>query len=120
MSGKRADLRWYGDKVIARMRKAGRYGINKTMGECAAVAKHSHPFQNQTGTAERSIRVSVPAQTGADGTTVGLWGSVAVGYFWFLEKGTDLMKKSYATLVPTAEKVYPRLPANIREGWARG
>lgn len=116
MSG---ELKWYGDKVVKRVQKAARFGINKTMTEAVVLSKATHPFENRTGTAERSIRIVLPAQTGSDNQTIGFWGSVAVGYFWFLEMGTEAMKKSYATLVPTARKVYPRLAANIREGWAR-
>ena len=112
-----ADVKWNGDNVRRRLEKAARLGINKTMSQCIAIAKASHPFQNRTGTAERSIRVVVKAITSADGKTLGIWGSMGVGYFRFLEFGTRFMKSNFATLRPTAEKVYPLLQSNIRDGW---
>jgi hypothetical protein len=141
-------MNWRGDAVITRLRKACRFGVNKTMGQCALVAKNEHPWHNRTGTAERSIRIAAPAVTSGDGHTVGIWGSVAVGYFAGLEQGnpahtiTVRRKKALAfevggksvfarsvvhpgnkpmpVLVPTANKIYPKLAANIGEGWGRG
>lgn len=113
------DFDWHGDEVLERIRRASRLGINKTMTECVIIAKHSHPFVNRTGTAERSIRIVMAAKTLA-GHTMGIWGSMQVAYFWYLEFGTKIMKKSYATLRPTAAKVYPRLAENIRAGWRMG
>ena len=144
-------LDWKGDEVIKRMQSAARYGVNKTMAECVAIAKGTHPFTNRTAMAERSIRIVMPAKTEkVSGTTIGIWGSINVAYFWALEFGTRLTKTrvsirqrtrimktgivkrpenagmppwsggSWApTLRPAAQKIYPRLAQNIREGWAR-
>lgn len=126
-------LNWHGDRVIRRMRQATRLGINRTMAAGVAAAKQNHEWQNRTGTAERSIRVALPAQTGPDGKTIGVWGSVAVKYFWALEfgrivrgirttlKGRFVKKttapKAYPTLRPAAKKVYVMLPAYIKAAW---
>jgi hypothetical protein len=140
-------MNWRGDAVILRLRRACRFGVNKTMSQCVLVAKNEHPWRNRTGTAERSIRIAAPAMTSGDGHTVGIWGSVAVGYFAGLEQGnrphwiTARRKKALAfeasgkkvfarsvvhpgnkampVLVPTAQKIYPKLTANIGEGWGR-
>lgn len=84
-------LDWHGDKVKARVLKASQMGVNRTMALCVAEAKGTHPFTNRTGTAERSIRIARPATVSGD-TVFGLWGSMQVAYFKFLEFGTKLTR----------------------------
>jgi hypothetical protein len=140
-------MSWRGPEVIARVRKAERLGINKTMTQAVLTAKSEHPWRNRTGTAERSIRVAAPAKT-IGSVTVGLWGSLQVGYFLGLERGNpphairarrkkalafesggkDIVVRSVIhpgnkpmpVLIPTARKVHPRLAQNIKEAWRRG
>lgn len=133
---------WHGDDIRARVEEAARMGINRTMALCVAEAKENHPFTNRTGTAERSIRIAAAAKT-TDNVTVGIWGSVSVIYFKYLELGTAITrsrtsifnrlrgnpdKKKNAgadswkggswgpTLVPAAKKIYPSLLSHIK--WA--
>lgn len=139
-------LDWKGDDVEAKVQRAARIGINRTMALCVAEAKENHPFTNRTGTAERSVRIASAAKT-SDNITVGIWGSVSVIYFKYLEIGTALTRGrtsilqriagaststkkpkkngaalpwnggSYApTLIPAAKKIYPMLLGQIR--WA--
>ena len=104
-------LEWKGDNIKARVARAQRVGINKTMGDCVIYAKNNHEWQNKTGTAERSIRIIEPAWT--MGTrSYGIWGSMQVAYFIFLELGTALMR-SFPTLRPAAGYCYPWLAGNI-------
>lgn len=136
-------LKWYGENVAKRMERAARVGINRTMAVCVKEAKETHQFTNRTGTAERSIRIANAAQTFAL-KTWGMWGSVAVHYFVYLEFGTKNMKsksaltgvgplkpnskgKSFApwkggsyaaTLRPVAIRVYPILGEMIRRAYA--
>lgn len=84
-------LDWHGDDVRLRVERAARMGINRTMALCVAEAKENHPFTNRTGTAERSVRIAAAAKT-TDGVTVGIWGSVMVNYFKYLELGTELTR----------------------------
>lgn len=140
-------LDWRGPRVVDRMRRATRLGINRTISACVAMAKDNHSWKNRTGTAERSIRIATPAQTGPDGRTIGAWGSVAVKYFWGLEFGTaahvitpqrgEFLRfkgksgtfvfvrqvnhpgtKARPVLNPTARKVYPFLSGYIKQAWA--
>lgn len=139
-------LNWKGEEVRARVEKAARVGINRTMALCVAESKENHPFTNRTGTAERSIKIAAAAKT-TDNVTVGIWGSVMVNYFKYLELGTELTrgrtsimqriggastttkrpKKNSAalpwkggsfapTLIPAAKKIYPTLLEHIK--WA--
>jgi len=120
-----SELKWYGDDIKRKVLRACVIGVNRTMAVAVAEAKETHPFTNQTGTAERSIRIAGPAEVRGD-DVVGIWGSVACSYFIFLEFGTSLMRGAkakayaagrvfqgmrvdYATLRPTAAKVHPLL-----------
>jgi hypothetical protein len=139
-------MSWRGPEVIARVQRAARIGINKTMTQAVLTAKNEHPWRNRTGTAERSIRVASPAKT-IGNETVGIWGSLQVGYFIGLERGNpahlirarrkkalsfeaggkDIVVRSVRhpgnkpmpILIPTARKVHPRLAQNIKEAWKR-
>lgn len=123
-------FKWRGDKIIRRMEQAARLGINRTMGDAVVEAKQNHPWVYRTGTAERSIRIATPAKTDAKGVTMGVWGSLAVKYFYWLEvgrlartplKGRFVKKatapKAYPTLIPAAKRTYPNLRAHIRAAW---
>lgn len=105
-------LKWRGPQVAEKLAQAAREGVNATMGVAVLHAKENHSFQNRTGTAERSIRIAREAETHGHKTS-GLWGSVGVLYFVFLEFGTALMGP-FPTLRPAAAAVYPELGANIR------
>ena len=105
-------LEWRGDRVEAKLIRAGIRGVNQTMSEAAAHAKNNHPWRNRTGILEGSIRPVVMAQERGS-EIVGVWGSVDVLYAVFLELGTTMMR-AFPFLRPAADAVYPRLAANIR------
>lgn len=127
-------LRWYGDDVKKKVMRACVVGVNRTMAVCVAEAKHTHPFTNRTGTAERSIRIARPAQVAGD-AVFGLWGSLQVAYFKWLELGTQAMRAkrrragqasesapwkggSFApTLRPVALRVYPLLGRLVNQAY---
>lgn len=103
-------LNWRGDEVQRSVERAARVGINATLTECVSRAKDEHPYENRTGTAERSVRI-IAAARAVGNAVVGAWGSISVRYFRFLEYGHGLR---FASLVPAARTLYPRLAANIR------
>ena len=113
-----AKLKWYGDDVIKRVEKATRIGINKTMGDGVTEAKGNHSYENQSGTAERSIKIIQNAISTAF-ETFGHWGSQAVIYFPALEFGIPGHTKDYSSLRPAAKKVYKDLKRNIGAAWRR-
>lgn len=110
-----AKLEWFGDNIKKRILRASAIGINRVMSLCVAEAKETHPWQNRTGTAERSISIARAAKAAGD-VIYGIWGSLQVGYFMALEFGTAL-RKAYPTLRPTAARVYPVLPRMISQAY---
>jgi len=115
MAAKVKGLDWNGDTIIKKMQAAARIGINRTMAVAVTEAKSTHPFENRTGNAERSIRIVVRAET-TKKQTAGLWGSMSCKYFAFLEFGTATMS-AFATLRPTAQRVYPILSDMIQKAY---
>lgn len=103
---------WYGDEIKARMLRAAQMGVNRTMAVCVVEAKQTHPFENRTGTAERSLRIWKSAQVMGD-HVFGIWGSVQTAYFKFLE-----LNPKFATLVPTSARVYPILGRMVNRAYA--
>ena len=132
-------LDWRGRQVSAKMVKAQLFGINKTMAEAVEHAKRNHAWQNRTGTLEGSISIAEFAHPDGKGFS-GLWGSKDVRYALIHELGGKIVPKSAPKLKfqisgswvtvnevniparpylrPAADAVYPRLAANIREGFA--
>ena len=109
-----AKLEWFGDDIKKRWMRACAMGINRTMAVCVAVAKDNHPWENRTGTAERSISIAKASKAGPE--PFGVWGSLQVAYFLALEFGTQL-RRAYPTLRPTAAQVYPMLPNLTRNAY---
>lgn len=108
-----AELQWFGDRVKRQVEAAAIRGVNQTMSEAVILAKNSHPgWKNRTGTAEGSIRIQSFAIATAR-EVFGLWGSVNVNYFIWLEL------KYGAALRHAADIVYPRLKRNISEAMGR-
>jgi len=108
-----AELKWFGDRVIRQVQAAAVAGVNRTMSECVIEAKNNHPgWKNITGTAEGSIRIQQFARM-LGHEAVGLWGSVNVKYFIWLEL------KYGAALRRAADRVYPKLKHNISEAMGR-
>lgn len=110
-----AKLEWFGDDIKKRWMRACAMGINRTMAVCVAVAKDNHPWENRTGTAERSISIARAAKATGE-VLYGIWGSLQVAYFLALEFGTQL-RRAYPTLRPTAARVYPQLPRLTAEAY---
>lgn len=110
---------WRGAIVAAQAIEAAKLGVDRVMSECVKEAKTNHPYQNQTGTAEGSVRIVDQAEYHASTlAVVGRWGSVDVGYFIFLELGTVNMQP-YPSLRPAADKFYPSLGKYIRQEMAK-
>ena len=82
---------WLGDKMKARMGRASIVGVNQTMAEAVVYAKKNHAFTNRSSTAEKSIRIQTASRY-VNGIVSGIWGSVSIKYFAFLEYGTKLTK----------------------------
>jgi hypothetical protein len=103
-------LKWYGDKVYAKIQAAIPDAMNLTMSRCAILAKQNHPgWNNVTGKAEGSIGVyQEPRREGS--AWVGLWGSRNVFYMLYLEvlHGSALRR---AALIE-----YPKLAGRIKLG----
>lgn len=107
------DLTWNGDNVKRQAQAAAQHGINDTMSDCVVQAKNGHPgWQNRTGTAEGSIRIQTFA-TISGREVFGLWGSINVNYFIWLEL------KYGAALRRSADAIYPRLKRYISEAMGR-
>lgn len=109
-------LKWFGDRIAAQVMEASTIGIDKTLADCVRFAKANHPWENQTGTAEGSIRIVQEAQP-KGAAVAGQWGSTTVRYFIYLELGTSKMP-AYPTLRPTGDAIYPRLRAYIAAAYA--
>jgi hypothetical protein len=100
-----ADLRWYGDEVMAKVATAAALGIDDTMAHCVERAKADHPswpppsdpytrFANRTAALVNSIRILDDARLDAE-LVSGQWGA-DMNYALYLEIGTS-------TEGPTAE-----------------
>ena len=50
-------VKWEGDKVEAKMRRAQIEGVEATMAAAAIRAKRNHPWRNVTGILERSKKM---------------------------------------------------------------
>lgn len=105
-------LRWRGNQVTRRLRQAQRDAVDATMADAVIHAKRNHPWRNRTGTAEGSIQIAEPAREAAGGV-VGVWGSLDVRYFRWLEMGTARMAPK-PSLRPAADATYGTLAARIR------
>lgn len=102
-------LKWYGDKVKRKVRKAAKDAIDETMGKAVRHAKRhrNHPgWKNRTGTAEGSIRIIEFAHREGS-RTVGLWGSIGVNYMIWLElkHGSALRSAGDATYSNLADRI---------------
>lgn len=110
-------LTWNGDKVIEKVQKACRYGIDKTMAKCIVAAKDNyypgHGFV--TGALQGSIRMK-PAVTKSNGETVGEWGSFSINYAERIERGTG-KTDGQGQLQGAADHYYPKLAEYVKEGY---
>lgn len=104
-------MEWRGQVVAAKVRKAAAIGINETLGQSVTTAKSSHGgWQNRTGTAEGSIRITTfAAVEGAH--IVGRWGSIGVEYMRALEylHGSALRGAADQTYGGLAEAIRRRI-----------
>lgn len=108
MMGRGGDVNWRGKAVAAALRKAAAEAINETVAACVVYAKSNHAgWENVTATAEGSIRVIRPANTGAS-KPAAEWGSMAVIYMRKLEF-------EHGSALRTAAQVeYPKLPERMK------
>lgn len=135
-----SSLKWNGDAITAKMRRAQVLGVNKTMSECVVWSKNNHPWKNQTGVLEGSIAI-VDFAAAKDGGVEGRWGSQGVRYALIHELGGVIVPvKAIALAIPqpdgsvrfvkrvviparpylrpSADLNYPSLPANIKAAYA--
>lgn len=124
-------LRWRGDEVQRRVERATRLGIDETTSACVNRSKVLAPVK--TATLQGSIQMR-PAERDARGW-VGRWGSFDVRYAIFVEIGTRPHRidspvympgigwryiglhpgtRPQPYLRPSADAIYPTLPARIR------
>ncbi len=132
-------LVWKGDQVVAKMRKAQRFAINKTMTQTVEYAKRNHAWRNRTGLLEGSISIIDFAARAGHGFR-GEWGSKDVRYALIHELGgrivpvkgkflkfrvggnfvsvasVNIPARPY--LRPAADTIYPQLAENIKEGFS--
>ncbi len=132
-------LEWKGDQVVAKMRKAQRFAINKTMTQTVEYAKRNHAWRNRTGVLEGSISI-IDFATRAGYGFRGEWGSKDVRYALIHELGGRIVPKNAKALSfviggervfaksvnipprpylrPAADAIYPQLAENINEGFS--
>ncbi|MEL7698650.1 hypothetical protein VO57_015415 [Citromicrobium bathyomarinum] len=79
-------LKWNGDALSAKMRRAQIAGVNGTMALCVQDAKNDHAWLNRTGVLEGSIDIAEGATVVANGVE-GTWGSKGVKYARIHELG---------------------------------
>lgn len=79
-------LKWNGDALSAKMRRAQIAGVNGTMALCVQDAKSDHAWLNRTGILEGSIDIAEGATVVANGVE-GTWGSKGVKYARIHELG---------------------------------
>ena len=109
-------LHWRGDEIKRKMERAAKIGIDETTAACVNEAKANHPYQNVTGTAERSVQMRPAQKEGS--RIVGRWGSFTCNYFLWLEIMTA-HSPAMPSLRPAADKEYPHLKRRIKEAFQR-
>jgi len=127
-------LKWEGEKLTRKLRRAEARGIDATMAASVLHAKANHSrgahsqqrFESQTGELERSMRITRPARR-IGNQTAGRWGSQGIVYARRQElgfqgkdsKGRVVNAPGYPFLRPAAESEYPKLAGRIRRGLKR-
>lgn len=122
-------VKWRGDAVTAKLRRAQITAVNTTMAAAVLHAKSNHGpgahgagrFETQTASLERSIRI-VEAAKRIVGGVKGIWGSTDTIYARRIElgfqgkdsKGRVVDARAFPFLVPAAAVEYPKLGARIR------
>lgn len=132
-------LKWNGDKVISKLKRAQIIGVNATMAQAVSTAKRNHDWRNRTGTLEGSIKIVEYAKP--FGSIVkGTWGSTDVVYALIHELGGKIVPVRAPRLVfqvdgrwvstlevniparpylrPAADVTYPELASNIKKARA--
>ncbi|KPM23028.1 phage morphogeneis protein [Citromicrobium sp. RCC1885] len=132
-------LKWNGDALSAKMRRAQIAGVNGTMALCVQDAKANHPWQNQTGVLEGSYDIAEGAHPEGTGVA-GTWGSQGVKYALAQELGATIVPVKAKALAipqpdgsvrfvkrvvipprpalrPAADRNYPKLPEMIRRAF---
>jgi len=113
-------VNWQGDKLLKKLGKAQKVGLNQTMADAVEFAKRNHEFVNRTGTLEGSIDIQEAAHRVAGGWK-GTWGSRDVRYALRIElgfrgrdaRGRNINQRERPFLRPAAEEKYPGLAGNI-------
>ena len=133
-------LKWEGEKLTRKLRRAEARGIDATMAAAVVHAKGNHGpgahgkqrFESGSKAAsgsanlERSMRITRPARRSGN-TTAGRWGSQGIVYARRIElgfQGKDSAGRivdapAYPFLRPAAESEYPKLAGRIRRGLKR-
>lgn len=122
-------VRWNGNKLKRRMRRAQIRAVDTTMAAAVLHAKQNHGpgshgagrFETQTGSLERSVRIVAAAQS-IRGGAKGTWGSTETVYARRIElgfQGKDSLGRvvdapAYPFLTPAAQVEYPKLAGRIR------
>ncbi len=127
---------WQGDRVLAQVIRATKFGMDSTMADCVATAKSLVP--RKTTILQGSIQMRPTVASGNQLT--GYWGSFSVKYARWVEEGTlphvilprnkkalfwpgadhpvrmvnHPGTKARPYLVPASQQHYPSLPFRIR------
>lgn len=114
-------LKWEGEKLLDKSRRAQRQGVDATMQLAVVSAKSNHEWKNRTGTLEGSLQVTEAAQDTGSGAA-GSWGSTDVAYALIHELGgqagsATIPPRPY--LRPAADREYPGLAKRIRKAFQR-
>ena len=125
-------LIWRGKQVVTAMEAAEIDAINTTMAAAVIHAKSNHGpgarasgrFESQTGSLERSVRITTPGRAEFTGSR-GQWGSTDIVYARRIELGFQgkdslgrvINQPALPFLSPAASEEYPKLAGRIREAW---
>jgi len=109
---------WRGDEIRAKMVRAAKWGIDKTMSKAVVYAKSQLWLGHglRTATLQGSIQMRPAEERGR--AVVGQWGSFDVHYAIFVELGTSRMK-AIPYLRPAADVEYPKLAKRIKAAFGR-
>lgn len=104
----RSSLRWYGDRVEARVTAAAVVGVNATLAICLGKGQARAPVDTGNLRASGFMRPAIPTPFGVAGS----WGFSA-SYAAYVELGTVHMAPRHF-MRSTADEEYPQLRDRIR------
>lgn len=104
-------VKWNGPEIIARVTAACEAGVSATTRAAAKRASDHHPWKDESGAEEESVRAD-PTVVKGPATVEGSFSADSPALF--LELGTVKMQ-AFPFLRPAADATYRELPVRIRE-----